>query len=381
MNILLFDMDGVLLEAQGYHRALQETVRLTAESLGFKGVTLSQEDIATFEASGMSSEWDSAATAAGLLLQQAWTVDTQRRLPDSLVNGAVQPLENVAAPSFLEFALRLDNPILETMTPLERAEHLLLSQYGIFSVEQAQVIRSLLRKARQGDYSPTFRLFQELTLGSHEYSNFYPYHPQLNTTSYLFLYDQACLNEFQKNSLDIWLSKPEHAASIITSRPNTPPPGVDAPPEAELGAHLAELTSLPIAGWGSLMWLGVRLGIDPQQILKPHPVHALAALQMALGRPATEALEEAANLGLFAKLSSGWQVLNGALVSVFEDTPGGVRSLLSAQKKLALAGVNITINSFGIATYPYKRQALEHYGAKVYPSLAEALSAAGILPN
>jgi hypothetical protein len=74
-------------------------------------------------------------------------------------------------------------------------------------------------------------------------------------------------------------------------------------------------------------------------------------------------------------------VLNGALVSVFEDTPGGVRSLLSAQKKLALAGVNITINSFGIATYPYKRQALEHYGAKVYPSLAEALSAAGILPN
>ena len=152
-------------------------------------------------------------------------------------------------------------------------------------------------------------------------------------------------------------------------------------PEAELGRRLVGLTSLPIAGWGSLVWLGVRLGIDPQRILKPHPVHALTALQLALGRPAPQALEEAANLGWLGKPSPAWHPLHGARVSVFEDTPAAVRSLQSAQETLTSAGVEITIRCFGIATHPFKSQALEHYGAQVYPGLAEALSAAGILPH
>ena len=32
MDILIFDMDGVLLEAKGYHRALQDTVKRAGET-------------------------------------------------------------------------------------------------------------------------------------------------------------------------------------------------------------------------------------------------------------------------------------------------------------------------------------------------------------
>ena len=51
-KILLFDMDGVLLEPGGYHKALTETVRLIGESLGYKNVELTPADIAAFEAAG-----------------------------------------------------------------------------------------------------------------------------------------------------------------------------------------------------------------------------------------------------------------------------------------------------------------------------------------
>ena len=40
MNIFLFDTDGVLVKPKGYHRALQETVRLAGISTGFGEVLL-----------------------------------------------------------------------------------------------------------------------------------------------------------------------------------------------------------------------------------------------------------------------------------------------------------------------------------------------------
>ena len=49
MRILLFDLDGVLLEPRGYHRALRETVTLVGQWLGYRRVTLTPEDIELFE--------------------------------------------------------------------------------------------------------------------------------------------------------------------------------------------------------------------------------------------------------------------------------------------------------------------------------------------
>ena len=52
-EIIIFDIDGVLLEAHGYHQALQDTVRMGAQEMGFD-VELSNEDVARFEGMGIS---------------------------------------------------------------------------------------------------------------------------------------------------------------------------------------------------------------------------------------------------------------------------------------------------------------------------------------
>jgi FMN phosphatase YigB (HAD superfamily) len=84
MKILLFDMDGVLLESHGYHLALQETVRRMALALGFWDASLSSNDIAAFEAGGITSEWDVAAISTALLLETAWRDEPGLGLPNSL---------------------------------------------------------------------------------------------------------------------------------------------------------------------------------------------------------------------------------------------------------------------------------------------------------
>jgi hypothetical protein len=61
MNLFTFDMDGVLLEPMGYHQALKDTVRLAGERSGFGALVLRDEQIAQFEALGISSEWHSSA--------------------------------------------------------------------------------------------------------------------------------------------------------------------------------------------------------------------------------------------------------------------------------------------------------------------------------
>lgn len=378
MKMLLFDMDGVLLEAQGYHRALQETVRQVASALGFAGVTLSDDVIAAFEASGMSSEWDSAATCSALLLQAAWRFDPQRQFPRTSLFSPAAPIRAQAL-DFWKFAISLAEPALQNLTPLERARHLLLSQDERLTDQQQLVIRQLLLHARQAEHSLTCRLFQELVLGSQVFARIYPFVPQLDTPSYLSLHDRSHLNDRHKASLKAWLNQTGNRAAILTSRPNLRPDDRMSTPEAELGADLVGLSHLPISGWGGLCWLGAQVGLDPQALLKPHPVHTLAAMQMALGIDAVLALEEATRLGWFGEASTMWQRLQGTEVSVFEDTPGGIRSLLAAQQTLHQVGVSIDIHCYGIARHSTKCRELARWGAPVYASLPEALNAAGVI--
>lgn len=68
MDILLFDMDGVLVNPRGYHRALHETVRLAGISTGIGAVDLEDEQVTQFEALGISSEWHSSALCMAVMV-------------------------------------------------------------------------------------------------------------------------------------------------------------------------------------------------------------------------------------------------------------------------------------------------------------------------
>ncbi|HLB47535.1 MAG TPA: hypothetical protein VJL59_11070, partial [Anaerolineales bacterium] len=60
LNIYLFDMDAVLLHPGGYRAALIATVNHFSRGMGLGDLAPTYDEIETFEAVGITSEWDSA---------------------------------------------------------------------------------------------------------------------------------------------------------------------------------------------------------------------------------------------------------------------------------------------------------------------------------
>jgi beta-phosphoglucomutase-like phosphatase (HAD superfamily) len=371
MKVLLFDMDGVLLEPAGYHRALQETVAQVGQLLGYGRVQLDAQDITAFEAAGVASEWDSAAICAALLLVNLWPVHPALRLPVAVGAPVIAP-HATPPPDFRPFIGALARPDLRDMPPLRRAEVLLCTS-GTLNGDQRRALEKILRTARQMDGSLTHRLFQELVLGSRTFAETYDLAPALDVESFLSRYDRPTLSPSTGDRLARWLEAPQHRAAIFTGRPSRAPARRAGAPEAEIGARRAGVESLPIVGLGGLGWLADRRGCEPEALLKPSPVHTLAALRRAGGDTLVNALEASAALAIEGQADAFWATLRRAQVYVFEDTVPGLRSIVAARDLLAQAGVPIQTRLFGVAARAEKRQALEAAGAAVTPDLAAAL--------
>ena len=372
MKIFLFDMDGVLLESRGYHLALQETVRRMALALGFVNASLSAEDITTFEAGGITSEWDEAAISTALLLETVWKDEPERGLPDSLAQPISAAPNLRPLPDFNGLAQTLSTPEMIRLYPLERAERLFLvgKQH---TARQEQILHDLILGARMAELSLTHCIFQEFVLGSAEFARTYDLPAVLDCESYLLKYDKSNLSHAESAGLRDWLAIPGQTAAVITNRPSHPPTGIFSTSEAELGAELVGLEGIPILGWGGICWLGLQRHANPQNFLKPSPVHALAAMRLALGESQEVALTAAANLVETGSNAPGWMQFEGAQVSVFEDTLGGIKSLAAARNVLKGVGIDFKSSAFGIAQKPIKIQALQANEACIFPSLAEAL--------
>ncbi|NOY99179.1 MAG: hypothetical protein GXP40_08255, partial [Chloroflexi bacterium] len=362
-TILLFDMDSVLLTPRGYHLALQETVARVGRLLGYRAAVLSEEDIASLEAAGVSSEWDSSAICTALLLDSLWEACPSFTLPTDL--SAPPPRHRIPPPEFRPFIARLAEPGLRSLPPLARAERLLLEDAGVRSPAQRDAIRQILQNARRIERSLTHRVFQELVLGSKAFTQTYGLTPWLDVESYLLRHDRPTLTGPMRTKLLQWLQHPSHRAAIFTNRPNRPPEGLFGTPEAEIGAQTAGLEAIPIVGWGDMTWLGGRRDADPQTLIKPSSIHALAAMLRALDVQREEALVAAAALVLDGRTAPVWEGLRGAQVYAFEDTAAGLRSAAGAQEMLHSVGISLTVHLLGVAEAEQKRRALETVGAAV----------------
>jgi hypothetical protein len=359
-------MDGVLLGSHGYQRALQETVRLEAMNLGYADTTLTLDEIAAFESVGMTSEWDEAAVSSALLQIAAWSNG------DGRSNLATRP-------DFGAFALSLGRPEFDGLGPLERAARAIQPFLAGLPAERQAAILERIAMARHPLASPTHRIFQELVLGSQAYEQVYKLPAAFRVESYLLAHDVSYLDTLSLARFNAWLNQPGHQAAIMTSRPNRPPADLFGTPEAELGAQLVGLSHLPIVGWGSISWLAEWQGIQPQSVLKPDGVHALAAIQMAMGVEAQMALVRAYafnRMNQFVKPE--WQAAHGGEILVFEDTMVGLHSAQAAQATLERAGITVRLSLHGICTHPVKQRALEAAGARVHSTLAQALQFAGL---
>ena len=327
---LIFDMDGVLLAPHGYHLALQETVRLGAEELGSPNITLTDEHIAQFEGLGISSEWHSSAASLAVLA----------------FNGelSLDPL----------FTLLKREPVqIPARIRLEHAIHELTGDNQ--RIRESETLQS-----------PSYKIFQELILGSADFERIYGISASLNVESYLLQFDKPLLETSMRNRLLAWLEHPEHGCAVMTNRPSS------EMPDADYGLRLVGLEGLPLVGNNDIQWLAEEVGGETAHFLKPNAAHALAALLASTGR------------GLQESLRGAHALLNGASVDgldfgeivVFEDTPGGLISVGAMGDVLREKGLPVQIKKIGIAPSAVKAEFLRAQGALGFDDINVALAQA-----
>lgn len=327
-RIIIFDMDGVLLAPRGYHLALQETVRLGAEALGYANITLTYEQIAQFEGLGISSEWHSSAAALSMLT-----------FGGTLSLGRLFGL------------LKREPAQIPARIRLERA---------------IEAITGDATRIRESETlaSPSYKIFQELILGSADFERIYRIKSSLNVASYLLQFDQPLLKTSTRERLLAWLEHPEHGCAVMTNRPSS------EMPDAGYGLRLVDLDVLPLVGNNDMRWLAGQVGGETAHFLKPNAAHALAALLASTGR------------GLPESLLGAHGLLNGADVDdldvgeivVFEDTPAGLISVGATGDVLRAKGLPVAVKKIGIApSGGVKAEFLRAQGAEVFDEINAAL--------
>ena len=353
MNILIFDMDGVLLEPKGYHQALKTTVRLAGEHLSLHDIELTQKQIHKFEALGISSEWHSSALCMAYL--------------------QIHFLSGIRSPALEleEFFCILEEQPLE-QPAIERGLstiEILCRTYGV----DPKAVRSTITNCENIDLSLTMQLFQELVLGSESYQNRYKKPAMNDSQSYLHLYDLPILSTKNADSIKRWIATEDYGAAIMTNRPSSGPLGFSGSPEAELGLDLVHLSEIPLIGFGDISWLASKTQTLPGTIVKPNATHALAAILSSIHIEKNLSLQYA-GIDPVQWPEEILQSLQGGTISVFEDTPAGLMSVKRAGNFLDRAGVDIKINAIGIAKEKSKKAALASQGAQIFPDINSALS-------
>ena len=352
MDILLFDMDGVLLEARGYHRALQETVRLAGKHLSLDDIHLTQGQIHTFESIGISSEWHSSALCMAFLKIQ-------------LISGIPSPTLALEA---LFSAIQAQPMALPASQRSLAAIRTLCKEYGV----PAKAIESLIADSQNIAQSPTMQMFQELVLGSEVFQTRYGIPPQFNSQSYLAVYDLPLLTPEHSNRIMSRLDAEDYGAAIMTNRPSSGPAGFAGSPEAEMGMELVHLPEIPLIGYGEISWLANHIKADSGTLNKPHAIHALAAIFSSIGMDKEESLITAVMTPKEWPVEIG-EKLQDSSITVFEDTPAGLHSVQQAGRTLRQAGVRVRIDPIGIATDKAKKTALESQGAQIFSDINTAL--------
>lgn len=370
LRILVLDLDDVLIQQVAYHQSLKDCVAMVGRWCGFAAVRLTDEDVTVFEALGVTSEWDSSAICAALLLERAWQVDPGRGLPAS-PDASDAPYHYLPVPDFQAFFRaaihgRLSGPEARTETELQ----LLASREH--TPGQVRTLQGVLRPAYDPTASLTHRIIQELNLGALTFEACYCVPAALPGPGYLNTIDPPLISAETAAELIAWSAAPETRAVVFTNRPSMMPRGAGGTPEAEIGLERVGLSALPFVAMGHLDWLAAARGLEPQSLLKPSPVHVLAALRRVAGDELIEALHGAARLGLDGMDDGGWRRLDGAHITVFDDSFRGLLSAREAQAALHQIGLRVTLDLRGVTTLAAKRQALEAAGGVVYTDFLAA---------
>ncbi len=394
-HLFLFDVDGVLVEARGYVKALQDTVAHFAGEMRLGDGAPTQEEIRAFEANGLTSEWDSGGMCVMALLlarlDQGSGLDLPADWSGALAALAAQPSGGAfQRPDFAALADRVGARIRAGTSSTEAVRAVLadearaLPAWGCYQPALGVLFEALLGHTHDFYRAPVTRHFQHLVLGSRAVTETYGVPPDFESSAYLSRYDRPLLAPAVGARLRACLAAGRARGVVYTLRPSLPPADADSDtsgysPEAEMARSLVDLEGLPLVGQGRMRWLARQTG-EPEplsRLVKPSPVQALAAVGAAgWEREPREAaaLEAALRLYRRGRLEPPLAGLGPSTVHVFEDSLGGLRAVERGVERLRAAGADVRWQPYGVAPPGgVKAAALAAQSLPVYASVNEAI--------
>jgi hypothetical protein len=345
-KVILLDIDGVLVQHGGYRAALHATLNHFASLMGLSHFDFPEEKLAEFEKRGIFSEWDMVPLLLATLWNDILFHHPNLSLPADLYPAAVEIGRNINGYMPRELVI----PEFEYIPGQYPAEAAL--RHGCFPFIPMDLRVNILSQSRNANFSQTMRLFQHYSLGSRVFSQTYNLPAEVETESFLYTHDRSNIND----AIRAKLRQPDIHLAGLTARPSAPPREVEDShfgyaPEAEIALDLVGLADIPLIAFGKLVYLAARRGLDPGALIKPSPVHALAATAAALTGDEWSGLQSAGDWyqtgklnGVFADLPREFELF------VVEDTLGGIRSTQAAGEILRQAGIDVITHAIGLTS-------------------------------
>lgn len=345
-KIILLDIDGVLVHHGGYRAALHATLNHFASLMNLDHFDFPDEKLSEFEKRGIYSEWDMVPLLLGALWDDILSQQPKLTLPADLSSAAIEIGRNMNRYVPRELII----PKFELTAGQYPAEAAL--QSGCFPFIPMDLCTNLLSQSRDVNFSQTMRLFQHYTLGSRVFSQTYELPAEVETESFLLTHDRSNITDMIRARL----LQENICLAGLTARPSAPPREVNDSklgyaPEAEFALELVELAGIPVIAFGKLEYLASKYQLDPAALMKPSPVHALAATLAAWTGNEWLSLQAANHWRETGMLNDAFNQLpkNFDLI-VVEDTMGGIRSTRKAGEILQQAGFDVSIQTFGLTS-------------------------------
>lgn len=394
-DIILFDLDGVLVQPGGYRAAVRATVNHFGGLLGLGEIAPDDETVAIFEAEGITCEWDMIPVILAFALDRALAqadavppLDSFQAACDWLRNRPVGDLTLDYAPAFRGLGRYTRPGEIPAETLLRLCEDG-LGRELFPNLTGHGVLRELFSHTRRPSRSRTTHIFETFVLGDEAYSRAMRLPAEVRSESLLARCDRPLLLPHVRDRLLAWREQQKLHMAAYTARPSLPLMAVEDPlavyaPEAEMALHLVGLESIPLMGTGQMGQTAVMLDENEDRLTKPAPYHALAAIVAAWSGDRGAALEWAAaafrhyERGEPAeRLADGATLLPAAFtLHIFEDSPAGMRGGKRAAELLRKLGRSVDLKLWGVSQHPEKVSALEQEGALVSADVNTALERA-----
>ena len=389
LNILLFDVDGVLIEDGGYYAALIKTLDYFNRLMGAGPIAFEAPTRDQFQSRGYVNEWDLCPLCAGILLIETLARQPGLRLTPAPFEDFLRQFRGAAVPQLAEVA----RPYLEQIDraqgkPAERARDVLLNALAQLPVREdtraatAALLHEVFSQTHEVDHAPVTQIFQELVIGSQLYTESYGLPPRFTEPSLLITEDRSLIDDVAKRKLAVWVQADQAQVCIYTARPSLPP--ADDPdrtlhlgysPEAELGPQLLDM-SYPLIATGRVQWLAAKVQVPFESVTKPAPIQALAAIGAAITHEEANSLLAAYTLVAHGELMGPLAKLKdrGVHVWIVEDGILGMQATHGAIGLLKRCGLDIHTHAIGIAAGGPKAEALAPLSEVVLPDVNAAVA-------